>query len=239
MSDSPSPSSEPGPAPQTRWPEHRHANYHTYGVDDYDAYWNNQAMPEDLRSMHVRMLEEIPRFVPAGAKVLEMGPGPGHLFHALQEKKYEMYACDAAQVALDQLKAPPERMKRCNLNEGLPDFGVKFQAIVGAKVLHHIVRPDEFLKNLRDKVASGGYLMLTIPNIVSIRNRLRMLRGQFPALSPSHRNFMTPREALALMDRCGWTIKGCFPRKRSILMSLFPVLFSRELFLVGQRRDTE
>ncbi|GMV81553.1 MAG: hypothetical protein AMXMBFR7_27370 [Planctomycetota bacterium] len=216
-----------------RWPKHQHDLVHTFGVEDYDEYWNSAPMRKGMRSIHKRMIAEIKKLVPTPANLLELGPGPGHLFKALSEAGYEMYACDVSRVALDRLNVPPERVRQANLNQGLPDYGVKFRGILAAMVLHHIDKPEPFLVQLREAVAPDGFVVLTIPNIVTLKNRMRMLAGEFPELSPSHRNFMTPPEVKELLLRAKLKNVRVLAARRKPLHALSPTLFSKELILLA------
>ena len=218
---------------KTRWPDHEHELIHTFGVEDYDEYWNAVPMRTRMRPIHRRMFEEISKRVKAPGKLLELGPGPGHLFWSLAKDGYEMYACDISQVVLDNLKAPAERVRLANLNEGIPKFGVRFNVILSAMVLHHIFKPETFLAELHDSLETGGYLILTIPNIVVLRNRLKMMFGKFPHLSPSHRNFMTPQEVKELLRRARFTVEGFLPARRKPLQMISPKLFSKELIVIA------
>lgn len=145
-----------------------------------------------------------------------------------------MHAVDIAQAVLDNLKAPPEKTRHVDLNNGLPNFGTKFGAIVGSMVLHHIVRPDVLLEQLCDAIEPGGILVLTIPNIVNLRNRVRMLRGKLPKMSASHRNFMTPQEVQVLMERKKLKVLKIVSHKSKMLRSMFPILFSKRVIMVAQ-----
>ncbi|MCZ7647058.1 MAG: class I SAM-dependent methyltransferase [Planctomycetota bacterium] len=228
------PPETPSGSNKARWPNHRHDLIHTFGVEDYDAYWNALPMRKQMRSIHKRMIREILKLVPPPAKLLELGPGPGHLYWALDGLGYEMYACDVSKVALDALQAPSERVRQADLNSGLPDFGTTFQVILAAMVLHHIIKPNEFLAQLRDAVCRNGFLVLTIPNIISLKNRMRMLAGKFPHLSPSHRNFMTPLEVKELMERNNLKSVRVISARRKPLELISPTLFSKELIVIAK-----
>ena len=216
-----------------RWPDHNHELIHTFGVKDYDAYWNAAPMRKRMRPILKRMARELLKLLPPPGKILELGPGDGHLFKHLNDAGYEMYACDASKVSLGVIDAPPERLKLADLNEGLPDFGTKFNAIISAMVLHHIAKPDIFLGRLREALEPGGLLVITIPNITTARNRLRMMAGKFPKLSPSHRNFMTPAEVQELLKRTKLRLHCCLSARRKLLQSISPKLFSKELILIA------
>ena len=207
---------------------------HTFGVDDYDEYWRTRGMRKETRRVYGRLAKVLSGLQPPPARMLELGPGPGQFFHAMQAAGYEMYAVDASSIVIENLKAPAARLRLADLNQGLPDVGVRFHAIVAAKVLHHIDEPGGFLVQLRAALESHGYLILTIPNIVTLQNRLSFLAGRFPKLSLSHKNFMTPHETAELLRRSGYKVLQMLASRRKPLSAAFPVLFSNEIILVCQ-----
>jgi len=207
---------------------------HTFGVDDYDEYWRARGPRKATRRVYSRIAKVLSRLQPPPARMLELGPGPGQFFHSMMEAGYEMYAVDASNIVIENLKAPPERLKLADLNKGLPAFGVRFHVIVAAKVLHHITDPGGFLAQLHAALEDNGYLILTVPNIVTLKNRLRFLVGKFPKLSASHKNFMTPHETAELVRQSGYNVLRMLPARRKLLSTAFPVLYSNELILVCQ-----
>jgi 2-polyprenyl-3-methyl-5-hydroxy-6-metoxy-1,4-benzoquinol methylase len=218
----------------TRYTEHQDELVHTFGVSDYDVYW--KALPADLakRTILKRVFTEVLRLAAPPARILELGPGPGRIFSGLSEAGYEMHGWDASSVSLEQLEASPGRLHQVDFNAGLPEGDEKFEVIIGAMVLHHIVDPEAFLLALKARLEDGGHLVLTVPNITVIRNRLRLLIGQFPKFSPSHRNFMTPWEVGELLRRCGYHPRGILAPHRRPLQQLRPTLFSKEILIIAQ-----
>ncbi|MFH0939703.1 MAG: class I SAM-dependent methyltransferase [Planctomycetota bacterium] len=206
---------------------------HTFGVTDYEAYWKSRPLDEAVRERQ-REFAFLTRLLPPPNRILELGPGGGQLFWASQKAGYEMFAVDISQTVIDHLGANPERARKADLNEGLPDFGARFGGIVGVMVLHHIARPGVLLEQLRDVLEPGGYLLLTVPNIIILKNRLRLLVGKFPRLSPSHRNFMTPHEIRKLLEKTGFQTLKITSSRNKFLNRLAPILFSRELIIVAR-----
>ncbi|MGD0088467.1 MAG: class I SAM-dependent methyltransferase, partial [Planctomycetota bacterium] len=149
---------------------------HQFGISDYEAYWKTRPLDRPLRDRK-REFALLTRLLPPPRKILELGPGGGHLFWTLHKAGYDMYAVDISQTALDHLGAPPERALKADLDAGLPDFGTRFDGIVALMLLHHIASPRQFLERLRGAIQPGGYLLLTAPNIVLLKNRLRLLAG--------------------------------------------------------------
>src|SRR2546426_939415 len=55
-----------------------------------------------------------------------------------------------------------------------------FDAVLATEVLEHLAAPALFLTECRRALASGGWLLLTTPNVVDVRGRFRALAGRSP-----------------------------------------------------------
>ncbi len=62
-------------------------------------------------------------------------------------------------------------------------FGIdeKFDFISALEILEHMIDTDAFLQECRDHLAQGGYLIISTPNINSLRNRIQVPFGAYPA----------------------------------------------------------
>jgi hypothetical protein len=89
-----------------------------------------------------------------------------------------------------------------------------------------------FLRAARSRLASGGHLILSHPNLVFYKHRLRLLSGQFPRLSTSHRNFIVPSVLARMLEDAGFKIESMTGRKRRP----FPTLLAHEVFFVCSAR---
>jgi 2-polyprenyl-3-methyl-5-hydroxy-6-metoxy-1,4-benzoquinol methylase len=61
------------------------------------------------------------------------------------------------------------------------DLGRRFRFISALEILEHMVDTDLFLEQCRRHNEDGGHLILTTPNINSLRNRLAVPLGTYPA----------------------------------------------------------
>jgi len=128
------------------------------------------------------------RYLPAGAQILDFGAGPADKTAVLAELGY---AC----VAMDDLK--DEWHVRGNAREMILDFAaemdVQFISMDGdglppdarfdMVMLHSVVQhlhesPRDLLVGLIERIRTGGYLFITVPNHVNLRKRLAVLRGK-------------------------------------------------------------
>jgi 2-polyprenyl-3-methyl-5-hydroxy-6-metoxy-1,4-benzoquinol methylase len=56
----------------------------------------------------------------------------------------------------------------------------KFDMISALEVLEHMIDTDAFLEECRNHLASAGWLIITTPNINSLRNRVTVPLGTYP-----------------------------------------------------------
>lgn len=69
----------------------------------------------------------------------------------------------------------------CDLNEEeipLPENSVDI--VIAGEIIEHLKSPVNFLKKCKRILKSEGYIVLSTPNICSIKNRFKVLSGQLP-----------------------------------------------------------
>jgi SAM-dependent methyltransferase len=72
------------------------------------------------------------------------------------------------------------RLVEVDLDAGLPSLGEKFDFIVCADVLEHLLRPARSLVELRGMLADAGTLVASLPNSGHAYFRWNVLLGRFP-----------------------------------------------------------
>lgn len=73
------------------------------------------------------------------------------------------------------------------------EINEKFDLIVCGEVLEHMTNVDAFIGKVRELLEDGGYLLLTIPNLSSLFNRISILLGWQPrGLNPSRKILLNP-----------------------------------------------
>ena len=207
----------------------------TFGVQDADRYWQDRqkAHGASERRLHRFLADLIDRTVGPGGKVLDCGVGSGHVFR-LCHLRQQMYGVEMSAHAIAGYDFPTTNIRQADLNRGIPDFGVRFDAILASMVLHWLDDPRGFLVQVAERLAPAGRLLAVIPNITYYRFRLAFLFGRFPPISLSHRNFQTPREFEAMARDAGYRILRRTSPKRKIRARLWPALFSQDIVYVLQ-----
>ena len=96
-----------------------------------------------------------------------------------------------------------------DLNEGLPrDTGEPYECIVAADVLEHTIDPGRLLREIGDRLAPSGSILVSVPNFAHWYPRVRVLAGRFDydqrgLLDKGHVRFFTRRSFERLVADCG------------------------------------
>jgi len=211
-----------------------------FGVKCYDDYWKTRKATgkTTFTSTHGRIVEVIRQYVAPGGKVLDCGVGPAQSYKLLATD-YEMYGVEISSEAIALYDFDTARIKQANLNDGIPDFGVKFDGIIASMIIHHLEDPLKFLNQVKERLAPKGVSLAVHPNISYYKFRLNyLLKGTFPAISSAHRIFLPPHEFRALLESAGFEVLQVTSSKRKLRARLWPHLFSQDLLCVCRIRET-
>jgi glycosyltransferase involved in cell wall biosynthesis len=148
--------------------------------------------------------------VPQGAKVLDMGSGPGGVAKELDRK-----GCEVTVVDLHAPGTQPSEVAAITQDLDEPprfDTG-PYSHLVLLDVIEHLHDPERFLDLLRKQFDhQPKTLILTTPNIAFVVPRLMLLAGQFNygkagILDRTHRRLFTFRSIRHLLRDAGFKIK--------------------------------
>lgn len=212
----------------------RNEKIRKFGVDNPDRYWLHRKDEKRLseRRLHKFLSNLVEEMVPnKDGKILDCGMGAGHVFRSCQTK-YETYGVEISNEAIALYDFPIDNVRQADLNNGIPDFGVKFDVIIASMILHWLSDPYDFLKQARSLLSRGGKLVVVIPNITYYRFRITYLFGRFPPISLSHKNLQVPAEAEQMFKQVGFKIKRRISPKKSIKTKLWPTLFATDIVYV-------
>lgn len=65
-----------------------------------------------------------------------------------------------------------------NLENGLPKLKRKYKTIIAGEIIEHIVNIEKLLDDCHAALADGGVMVISTPNILSLRNRVFALLGK-------------------------------------------------------------
>lgn len=213
-----------------------------FGVKSYDDYWKARKATGKTKFTltHGRIVEVIRQYVARGGKVLDCGVGPAQSYKLLAPD-YEMYGVEISSEAIALYDFDLARIKQANLNDSVPDFGVRFDGIIASMIIHHLEDPLKFLNQVRDRLAPNGIFLAVHPNISYYKFRLKYLfKGIFPPISSAHRIFLPPHEFRVLLESANFEFIQTTSSKPKLRARLWPHLFSQDLFCLcrdGKKRQ--
>jgi 2-polyprenyl-3-methyl-5-hydroxy-6-metoxy-1,4-benzoquinol methylase len=112
--------------------------------------------------------------------VLDVGCNKGYIGeHA--DKTNTFYGLEYDEVALEVAKGIYTSVQKYDLNnlKKLNFNAQKFDVIIFADVLEHVLYPDEVLEHFKQYLSDGGYIIISLPNIANWKVRLDLLFGKF------------------------------------------------------------
>jgi glycosyltransferase involved in cell wall biosynthesis len=174
-------------------------------VDD-----NRHYLPKlDFASTHSAAIAE----VPAGATVLDIGCGPGHLCPPLRAKGCRI-------VGIDQFKpsAPAgtfDEFRVTDLNaEPFPRALDDVQVVLVLDIIEHLISPEKFCTELRERAQANLSLKIVIStgNVAFLVTRLMLFLGQFNynkrgILDLTHTRLFTFSSLRRLLKETGFVIE--------------------------------
>jgi len=136
--------------------------------------------------IHAAIYERIRALnLPAGGKILDAPCGAGEVCVELAKSGFSMYGADMVDDLLPEARAVlGGNFRRTNFNEPLPWPDQTFDAITSAEGFEHLENPFAFARELHRMCKPGGILIVTTPNVTSLRSRVRFLYSGFYNCDP-------------------------------------------------------
>jgi len=132
----------------------------------------------ELTLIQQAVLERLPSLeLPAQAKILDAPcGGPAALTLALIERGYQAVGADLDGEAE---RALSEAFAKVNLDAPLPWPNQNFDAVISTEGIEHLESHFSFLREVWRVLKPGGLLILTTPNTVALRSRVRFFGSGF------------------------------------------------------------
>jgi 2-polyprenyl-3-methyl-5-hydroxy-6-metoxy-1,4-benzoquinol methylase len=137
--------------------------------------------------------------MPPCSRVLDVGCGVGDNARLIRAR---MPDCAIYGITLSEAEAQVARQVMsacCVLDLEGPEVafaGQYFDVLLFSHVLEHLRDPADVLMRYLDRLVSGGWVLIAVPNILSWRMRIQFLRGEFEygsagVLDDTHLRFFT------------------------------------------------
>ena len=114
--------------------------------------------------------------LPPGARMLDAPCGAGALTVALRDRGYAAFGADLDPAAASTLG---DAFKTTDLSRSLPWSDAFFDAALSVEGIEHLENRQAYLREIARVLKPGGTLVLTTPNIVSLRSRVRFRGSGF------------------------------------------------------------
>lgn len=146
-----------------------------------------------------------------GRRLLDVGCARGHLGSSLADEGWQVTGIEA-----DATDAAVARTKGLRVIEQTAEVAFEsmtevFDVIVFADVLEHMVDPLMVLKSARRCLASGGRIIVSIPNVAHLTVRAQLMLGRFNyadrgIMDRTHLRFFTRRTLIEMIREAGLSI---------------------------------
>lgn len=113
-------------------------------------------------------------------KVLDVGCSDGTVSEMIKDVGNEVFGIDIIPHYVEKAKEKGIKAVLGDIEEGLPFDDEFFDVVYAAVLLEHIFDTEFFLREASRVLTMGGLLIISVPNIATLPNRIRMLFGFYP-----------------------------------------------------------
>lgn len=187
---------------------------------------------------------------PPNARVLELGCGSGYTLHWLKQSGRCQWAAGIEAYAPRMNSGLIDEFFHSDAEQPLPDLQYsKYDAILCLDVLEHLRDPWSALSRLVERLAPGGQVIVSLPNIRNYKTVLNLLvNGDFSyaedgILDRTHLRFFTRRTAEQMIRNSGLEVTEVFfpemnrPLKRLINTMGMGDLLAKQMIFSCRRPD--
>lgn len=139
-------------------------------------YTNNLFDPKDQNNAWVHLFG----YIPDNSQVLDIGCSSGNFGEVLiHEKHCKVTGLDIDKPDIERAKKKLTAAHVRNVEqEEIADLG-KFDVVIFADVLEHLLDPTKALQKAKEVLKPGGRIVFSIPNMAHVSIRLHLLKGFF------------------------------------------------------------
>lgn len=164
----------------------------------------------------------------AGRSVLDVGCARGYLGAALLSRGWDVSGIEPDASDADIARATGMRVTVAPAEDALSREHHKYDVIVFADVLEHLVDPARVLMSAKERLSPSGRMVISIPNVAHLTVRLQLLFGSFTytdrgILDRTHLHFYTRKTLLTMLRECGLEVTQIRATPAPI-EEVFPVL---------------
>jgi SAM-dependent methyltransferase len=190
----------------------------------------------DLSNTNKKHTKEI-ELIGRNKRVLEFGCYEGMVAGLLFERGCTVTGIELDRQAAEMARNVCDRVIVADIEEIdlLGEFKEeRFDVGLFGDVLEHLQDPGKVLVQMRQLLAPGGFIVISVPNIAHASIRLMLLGGnfdysEFGILDDTHVQFFTYDSIKTLLDSCGYMVEVVDPAE----VVISPVRLQEELDPLG------
>lgn len=126
--------------------------------------------------------EYLLREVGRGRRVLDLGCLGGQISKLIKDQNNEVYGIEVNAKAAARAVDRGIRVKVFDLNEGIPFEDGFFDVVNAGEIIEHIYDTKFLFEEIHRVLKPNGLLLASTPNLNSLSNRIRVLRGGYLSL---------------------------------------------------------
>ena len=141
----------------------------------------------------------------------------------------------------------------CDLSNELPLNDNSVDIVLAGELIEHQTRPKDFLRRIMKALKKGGVLIITVPNIACIKERIKLLFGKIPtnAAQADHTYEWTEKDGhvcdynlesiTKILKETGYKVEkirtnGVFFHSKTILPEfLTPITFGEQIIVKAKK----
>lgn len=137
-------------------------------------FYNGLRIKADI-GLHAEIAEALISSLPKGAKILDLGAGEGALSERLSDLGFNVLAVDKNK---QDFKSQKVQFQKLDFNDQMAvDQFVSaneeaFDSVISVEVIEHVENQWAYVRQLLTLTKSGGFVLITTPNITSWLSRL-------------------------------------------------------------------
>ena len=209
--------------------------------------WFRAVRRWEVKREHVAAL-----LLPKGGRLLDLGCGDGQLAARVAQDFERIVATDVSPAAIEQAKqllTTTPRAERVEFrvldgNQAFPFDAHSFDCAVSLSTLQYIFDPEAFLRECARVIKPAGHLLIEVPNVAYLPQRLRLLVGKpiqtsfwKHGIDGGNLHYFTLDSLTAIIEAAGFrplrhTGSGVFAALRTWRTSLL----CGNMFVLAQRR---
>jgi len=184
--------------------------------------------------------------------VLDIGCGKELLGEAIKkEREVVVYGVDISSIATKEAEKKIDKAFCVDVEKDLEDWpseikSKKYDTVIISEILEYLLHPEKLLKNIKKLSHDKTEIIITVPNILFWKNRLKIFFGKFEytnkgIMDRSHIHFFSWKNLKKLLNQSGYYIvaKEHFIPTRGTkwLGKIFPGLFAYQFVVKIKKKD--